>query len=258
MPDFARKVPDNLNSLIAEFYENGYLILRSALSSKQIKQLHDGVLKAFDEPEDGYGPIIRVQMFERGVIFEEVIDQPGVIDLVEAILGDDCHLVAHAAALTSPTNTISEWHVDDTVRFPLPENVSLPPEIRMPCTGLNMIYYLVDVPEKLGPTQIVPKSHRSGRNPPPDAPYPIYEGNNPVSAVGNAGDVVVYHHQIWHRGGPNLIKNGRRVTLHVSYGCRFIAQRFYPFINYKMPEDILLRANPHRKRLLGVHPRMDD
>lgn len=32
-------------------------------------------------------------------------------------------------------------------------------------------------------------------------------------------------------------------------------QRFYPFINYTMPQSIIDRANPRRKRLLGLHPR---
>ena len=37
------------------------------------------------------------------------------------------------------------------------------------------------------------------------------------------------------------------------YGRRFIARRFYLFVNYHMPEDILAHANPRRQRLLGLH-----
>ena len=253
---FEKWVAENLENLVAELHENGYLILRGALPPEQVERLREGVIRAFEEPDDGYGQIIRVQMFERGELFEEVIDQPGVIDLVEAILGPECHLCAQAAASTSPGNTIAEWHVDDAVRFPVPQGVKLPPEIPMPCTSLNMIYYLVDVPKELGPTQFVPKSHRSGYEPEPYDPNPTYEGNTQIWAEGKAGDLVVYHHQVWHRGGPNTA--GRRLTLHASYGCRFIAQRFYPFINYRLPEEILARANPRRQRLLGVHPRGDD
>lgn len=254
--DFPTWVSENMAGLVDEFHERGYLILRKALPPEHLLELRAGVLRAFDEPDDGYGSIIRVQMFERAEMFERVIDQPGVIDLVETILGQDCHLTAQAAARTSPGNTISEWHVDDAVRFPLPADVKLPDNIRMPCTSVHMIYYLVDVPLELGPTQFVPRSHRSGREPPVDDPDPQYEGNSPVSAVGSAGDLVLYHHQTWHRGGPNSSRV--RLTLHCAYGSRFIAQRFYPFINYRMPEEVLGRAGPRRKRLLGVHPRGDD
>jgi ectoine hydroxylase-related dioxygenase (phytanoyl-CoA dioxygenase family) len=256
MAEFRQWVAEHLGELVAELHEQGYLVLRGALRPEQIEPLRRGVLAAFEEPDDAYGPLIRVQMFERGEIFEALIDQPGVIDFVEAILGGECHLCAMAAAKTSPGRTIAEWHVDDAVRFPLPEGVKLPPEIRMPCTSLNMIYYLVDVPKELGPTQFVPKSHRSAREPHPYDPAPSYEGNTPVWAVGKAGDVVVYHHQVWHRGGPNTL--GERLTVHLSYGCRFIAQRFFPFINYHMPEEILARSDPRRRRLLGIHPRGDD
>lgn len=258
MSEFKRWALRNLTSLVQTFHENGYLLVRGALEPAQVERLREGVLRAFAEPEDGYGAIIRVQLFERGEVFEETIDQPGIVEIAEAILGDDCHLTAHAAALTKPGETISEWHVDDTVRFPIPEGLTLPPEIPMPCTSLTVIYYLVDVPDELGPTQFVPKSHRSGRHPPPDDPRPTYKEQVPVSAAGASGDAVIYHHQLWHRGGPNLTRDGRRVTLHISYGCRFIAQRFYPFINYRMPERVLNRADPRRRRLLGVHPRGDD
>lgn len=256
MSDFREWVLANLNSLVEELHENGYLILRGALTPEQVEGLLAGVKRAFEQPDDGYGPIIRVQMFERGEIFQDMIDHPGVIDFVEAILGPECHLCAQASARTSPGNTIGEWHVDDTVRFPLPAGVKLPPEIQMPCTSLNMIYYLVDVPKELGPTQFVPKSHRSGQEPDPYDPNPTWEGNGPIWAEGKAGDCVVYHHQTWHRGGPNTA--GTRWTLHGSYGRRFIAQRFYPFINYRLPEEILARSSPRRKRLLGAHPRGDD
>jgi len=37
------------------------------------------------------------------------------------------------------------------------------------------------------------------------------------------------------------------------YGRRFIAQHFYPFVNYHMLEDIIARANPRRQHLLGLH-----
>jgi hypothetical protein len=38
------------------------------------------------------------------------------------------------------------------------------------------------------------------------------------------------------------------------YGRRFIAQRFYPFVNNRMPEAVLERAGPRRRRLFGLHP----
>ena len=259
MSDFQKRVHDGMDELLAEFHREGFLMLRDVVPAERIEVLRVGVLRAFEEPDGIYGDIIRVQMFERGEEFEEMVDYPGVVDLVEAILGPDCHLCAQAAAKTRPGHIIGDWHVDDAVRFPLPDGVELPAEIPMPCTGVHMIFYLVDVPLELGPTQLVPGSHRSGREPAdPWDPTPTYKGRGPYSAVGRAGDLVFYHHQTWHRGGPNDCHERPRLTLHHSYGSRFIAQRFYPFINYRMPEEVLERADPRRRRLLGVHPPGDD
>ena len=102
----------------------------------------------------------------------------------------------------------------------------------------------------IGPTQFVPGSHRSGRAPDPEL---VYEGRDVVSVIAKAGDCLLQNGQAWHRGAPNQTADRIRVVQQVSYGRRFIAQRFYPFVNYRLPEEVLARANPRRKRLLGVH-----
>jgi ectoine hydroxylase-related dioxygenase (phytanoyl-CoA dioxygenase family) len=197
-------------------------------------------------------------MFEQGPQFEEIIDNPRIIDLIEALLGADCHLIAMSALRTPPGGAIDIWHVDEVVRFPLPPGVTLDPRIAMPCFVVNLNYYLCDVNEELGPTQFVPGSHRSGRQPGPgdfDSPgNPVYEGQGVVSAVGNAGTAVLWNDQTWHRGGPNTSDGRLRWVQQAPYGRRFIAQRFFPFVNYHLPEAILARANPRRRRLLGLHP----
>lgn len=253
-----------LQATTEQFHRDGYLVIPEALPPAQVERLREGVERAFAEhcPEaDLYGitmqRIWRPKMFERGPEFEEVIDNPRMIDFVEAILGADCHLIANSALRTGPGDGIANWHADETVRFPRPADVPLDPRIPMPCFVLNFNYYLCDVDEELGPTQLVPGSQRSGRQPEPadrDASgNPVYEGRGPVSATGAAGTAVLWHDQVWHRGAPNRSRDRVRWVQQAPYGRRFIAQRFYPFINYRMPPEVIERANPRRRRLLGVH-----
>lgn len=256
----------DLEAKIEQFHREGFLVLENALSAEEVGELRAGVERAFAEPNEeaeGYGPglarIWRPKMFERGPAFEALVDNPRVIDLVEAILGKDCHLIANSALKTGPGDGISGWHADETVRFPRPADVPLDPRIPMPCFVLNFNYYLCDVDEELGPTQFVPGSHRSGRQPGPsdfDANGdPFYEGRGVVSGVGPAGTAVVWHDQTWHRGATNRSEDRIRWVQQAPYARRFIAQRFWPFLNYRMPEAILERANPRRQRLLGLHER---
>lgn len=252
----------NTNTQVHQFHQDGYLVLPGVLSPEEVRTLREGVERAFAEPCEEAAlyrmpNMWRPKMFERGPAFEALIDHPGIIDLIEAILGPDCHLIAMSALRTEPGAGISTWHADETVRFPIPPDVKLDPRIQMPCFNLNLNYYLCDVDEELGPTQFVPGSHRSGRQPLPEdfdaEGNPVYEGRGPVSALGPAGTAVMWHDQTWHRGAPNRSRDRIRWVQQAPYARRFIAQRFYPFILYRMPEEILQRANPRRKRLLGLH-----
>ncbi len=77
-------------ALVEQFHRDGYLVIPDALAPEQVERLRAGVERAFAEldPEaDLYGPtmqrIWRPKMFERGPAFEELVDNPRVIDLVE-------------------------------------------------------------------------------------------------------------------------------------------------------------------------------
>lgn len=252
----------DISTQVEQFHHDGFLVIPEALANEEVARVRAGVERAFAERNaeaEMYNmvKIWRPKMFERGPEFEELVDNPRLVDLVETILGPDCHLIAMSALRTGPGEGISHWHSDETVRFPRPVDVPLDPRIPIPCFVLNFNYYLCDVDEELGPTQFVPGSHRSGRQPGPDDlsadGSPVYEGRGVESGIGKAGTAVMWHDQVWHRGATNRTADRTRWVQQAPYGRRFIAQRFYPFINYQMPQEILERANPRRRRMLGVH-----
>lgn len=256
---------NELTTQLEQFHRDGFLVVPDALAPDMVARVLRGVEKAFEvapsaevtEHYAGIAKIWRPKMFECGEEFEELVDNPGIIDLVEAILGPDCHLIANSALRTTPGQAIDFWHVDETVRFPRPDGVPLDERIPMPCFIVNLNYYLCDVDLELGPTQFVPGSHRAGRQPEAkdfdEAGSPSYEGQGVFSAVGRAGTAVLWNDQTWHRGGSNVSDGRVRWVQQAPYGRRFIAQRFFPFVNYHLPEEILERANPRRQRLLGKH-----
>ena len=67
-----------------------------------------------------------------------------------------------------------------------------------------------------------------------------------------AGDVYILNSQIWHRGSQNnSVRNRYLITM--TFGKRFISQRFYPFLNYIVPQHVLECSTSHQLRLLGMH-----
>ncbi|MBD2863773.1 phytanoyl-CoA dioxygenase family protein [Paenibacillus oceani] len=247
-----RSIQENL----VEFNKNGYTVIRGALQVKEAEALKRGVLEAMDGPGDGYRDGLRTRMFEKGEQFQRLIMQPGVVDLAEAVLGPKCHMFAMNAMRTPRGKGIDNWHVDEELFFPLPEGVEFDPRMQMPTFLITCIYYLVDVTEKMGPTQVIPGSHRSGQEPDPEHDSPLYKGQGPVSILAKQGDCLIFTGQLWHRGARNE-SDEPRVVQQVMYGKRWISQRFYPFVNYKMPQEIVERwkEHPRMSRLLGMHPR---
>jgi len=192
-----------------------------------------------------------VLMFQRGEIFEQLLDHAPIVDLAEFILGANCHVIANTSIITHKHEGIDSWHVDEELFPPIQNGTELPSVIQAPVYIITCLYYLTDVTADMGPTQLVPGSHRSGKE--PDKAL-NYKEQGPVSILAKAGDCLLFNGQTWHRGARNESDNPR-IVQQVIYGKRWISQRFYPFINYTMPQHIIDRANPRRKRLLGLHPR---
>jgi ectoine hydroxylase-related dioxygenase (phytanoyl-CoA dioxygenase family) len=236
------------------FTQDGYVQLPGVLTPEEVEVLRDGVIDAHEHPCPTGNPtrLHRHQMFRRGPAFAAMLDREPVVDIAERILGKNCHVIANNTVYTEPGMGVDRWHVDETVLVPVPDGARLPDQMDMPCFVVTAMYYLNDVPMELGPTQIVPGSHRSGQYPPDDEADLVWDGRGYVSLVAKAGDCVVLNGQTWHRGATNRADHNR-VVLQVTYGRRYISQRFWPYVNFSVPEDVWAAAPERRRRLLGAH-----
>ncbi|MEV7545590.1 phytanoyl-CoA dioxygenase family protein [Streptomyces sp. NPDC089915] len=249
--------PHDLAGATEAFHRDGFVILPSALPPAAAEHLRVLVEQHFQDPQvhaaDPERDLVRgdvslMRMFEHDQAFRDVITAEPLATLVESILGPDCHVISQNALRIPPGGGIANWHIDDTLFFPFLDGAGAPRE-NIPCFALNMMVALSGIEhEQYGPTQVVPRSHLSGRRPPysPDLP------GEPRSLLARAGDVYLVNSQTWHRGAPN--RSGRtRYVLTTAYGRRFISQRFYPFIGYRLPEGVLEGASNRLARFLGQH-----
>jgi ectoine hydroxylase-related dioxygenase (phytanoyl-CoA dioxygenase family) len=243
---------------VAQFHREGYLLLKGVLTAREVTALRELMERKFQNPRmhgeagDHIRGISMMRMFEYDLHFRDLIAREPVVSLAEAILGEDCHMMSQNALRYEPGQG-GGWHVDDRLHYPLPEAVARhDPRIHLPCLVLNALFPLSRIDDvKYGVTEVVPGSHYSGRRPDPQA-EPEFDGQGPVSLLGEPGDVVLFHNQVWHRGRKNESDQIRYVAS-VVYSQRIIAQRLYPFIDYRMPAHVWQGADLRLQRLLGRH-----
>jgi ectoine hydroxylase-related dioxygenase (phytanoyl-CoA dioxygenase family) len=243
-----------------EFHRCGVVVLPSLLGVEQARCLRELVEQRYRslDPDQAVdldltrGGVSLMRMFEYHQAFRDLLELEPAISLVERLLGTDCHVVAQNALRTPKGKGIVNWHVDDALFFPfLADMPPLGDDTLLPCFSLNVMVVLSDVEaDAFGPTQVVAGSHRWGRKPEYTPSLPA--GTTSASLTARAGDVYLVNSQTWHRGAQNE-SDRVRCLLTTTYGRRFISQRFYPFLNYRMPDHVLDGASERLLRLLGKH-----
>ena len=189
------------------------------------------------------------RMFEHSQANLRLFDMEPIVSFAEALVAKNCHVIHNNSFRTYPGGGISTWHQDDAPHY-IVTHGDPPTNVRLPVLVFTANYYLTDVTEiEHGCTEVIPGSHLFGGSP----PHPL-EGKSWEDKIhynlGKAGSVIMFNNQSWHRGGPNRSDRTRYIT-QVTYARRIIGHKYYPFINYVMPEHVYKDANPRLQRLLG-------
>jgi len=253
-----KPTPAQLTEWVARFHRDGYVFLPDVLP----RHLCDQLRADFDRvsPTNNQPTECATRMFEHSPANLNLFECEPIVSLAEALLGEDnrmgvetCHVVHNNSFRTRNGGGWSDWHHDDSPHF-LCTDDNPPTNIHLPVLLMTANYYLTDQPTpENGPGQVVPGSHRFGKVPPADMAGTRWE-SLVRSCTGNAGSVMIFNSQVWHRGAPNCSDRVRYVT-QVSYGRKSIAHFFAPFMDYKMPEHCVAWGDtPRRKRLLGYLP----
>ena len=209
-----------------------------------------------DREADVHGQF-RHGMLNRAALSQKAIASRRILDVVEPLLGEDCHVIANTAWRNIAGHPGGRWHIDAGPHVPRPEGVAWPDAIPYPIFAIGLHLFLQDCPLEAGPTAVVPGSHRSGRTPPkgdPEGPPPSYEGREPVLLTARAGDAALFVSDAWHRGTP--AEEGRgRFFLQVHYARRDIAQRIMTTAesNHVTPEAAARAQTPRERSLVGLH-----
>ncbi len=266
-----RDEPAPLASIHLE--REGFAKAEALFTPAEVAELHAELTELFETTrpeirlsgctEEDYADF-RYEALNRSPASQRAVAHPGVLEIIEPLLGEDCHVVSNTAWWNrpqrekAPFDVGNPWHVDAGPHVPRPAGIPWDDRIPYPVFMVGCHILLQDLPLESGPTGFVPRSHTSGQMPPePDGDGNIfYEGRGPVAPTGSAGDAVFFVSDVWHRRMPTGPDDTGRFFLQVQYGRRDIAQRLRKteHVNHLSP-DALARTDSERARtVVGLHP----
>ncbi len=255
-----------------QLQNEGYTLVQGLFSESEVETLKQEIAEVFDsyEPDPRGGnpdawSMFRYEMFNRSAACQAAVSHRGLLDIIEPLLGEDCHVIANTAWRNPPKQSGQHggerWHIDAGPHVPLGEGMRWPEDIPHPVFAIGCHIYLEPCGLEDGPTGVLPGSHLSGRTPPADRLLDDnldYEGKPVVPLLAQPGDVGFFVSDIWHRRMTTQDGDRGRFFLQVHYGRRDIAQRLLPTttVNH-VSEAAMERAESDRdKTVIGIHPRL--
>jgi len=228
-PDLAhRAARQGLTGKIREMEEQGYTVIERAISPEFADEVRAATLRAL-LPHQSFS---MNWMLYHGREFEQLIQNPLLMTLVDASLGRGAVIASFSSIKKGPGPGVIPMHTDYAhVPEPFPE---------FALTGVG-VWALEDWTLASGPTWIVPGSHKQRRNPRPG------EGHNQgVPIEMPKGSVVFFTHGVWHWQGDRT-EPGDRVTLHAHFN-RGILRSLEP---KRTDVQMLHRNSPRLGEMLG-------
>lgn len=207
--------------------------------STEVLGHYDWLPGAADRSPDGF--MDRRDLLGYHQAFIDLIDHPGVFDLVVDIMGPHI-LLSMTQAIVRPAGT-------DFPGYTHTDGGEALREIRVtessPPLAMKAMYLLSDVDGTDNANLTVyPGSHTrawpTGRTPRPDP-----HGPGAAQLTGRAGDCYLFPHALWHGPAPNRGDHPRSTLLY-NY-----CQLFVRWYDFAAVPDVLDRCTPRQRRLLG-------
>jgi phytanoyl-CoA hydroxylase len=228
----------------AAFDEQGYLALPGALVGAALTQVQEAAAQAealwrVDITRPGARSAVLEQV-QAPIEYDDrllaLLWHPAVFPLVRQLLGDDVTMIDNDLFLTPPRTpkTHAGWHHDVGM-----QGIYHPKSLLM----VKVFYLLSEVDSTMGPTTLVPGSHRWEESP--------QSLESAVAMTGKAGDAYLFNCRIYHSAANNDSDHWRRVLIY-NYGHFWMK----PWQGYEPSARLLTEAqasgDPVRKQLLGL------
>lgn len=234
---FEKKV--NIRNCYNKLKKNGYVVLNSKIKTKHCNRY----IKAIDKftPKNTIGKVelsMCTNLLSKDFIFSEIVFSSELLHLTKKFfnlsfdndLKDSFQLNAIHSRKIDIKSKAQNLHVDSKI-----------PGIFPPIYATILIY-LDDVDLTMGPTRVLPFSHRLVK-----LPKNKYEKKT-KKLIGKKGTVIFLNSSIWHGASEKINDKPRRVIL-LTYNRWFVRQNFANPFN--LPKKIVDSLTLDQKKILG-------
>ena len=236
-----------MNDARGQLDQDGFVILKNLIPDDLRRELLSRVEELFEQEGDRAGGEFKQEpgsrrlanLMSKGRIFESVLENREVLQLVESVLGPDFKLSSLNARSVNPHNAIVQ---------PLHADMAAICDERgfWVC---NSVWMLTDFTQDNGPTRVIPGSHRWGRLPQEELQDPIATHPDEVTVTGTAGTVAVMNAHAWHGGLANSTPHPR-TALHAFFTRADKPQQQYQ--KQLIPKAIQTEFSPEIRKLLAL------
>lgn len=211
--------PALADEVAARVERDGYAILTDVLDRgtcaalvEEIERIERDQAIPFGKNDfEGFRTRRIFNLIARGPRFRELVVNPTILAVVEAILGEGYLLSGTTSMHIGPGETPQLLHPDDgMVTLPRPH----------PATMVTTLWALSDFTSENGATRFVPGSHKR-----PGLVPQAGEDAEAICAAMPAGSVLVFHASLWHGGGPNSTRDSERYGLSIQYVAGWCRQQ---------------------------------
>ena len=195
---------ESLEKQIEAMERDGFVYFSNVLTPEEVAELRQLSVQLEPSAEaldidltlerDGHFQRCINAAFNRDPLFLKYLDKPGLIELAEAVHGADCHIVSMHTWAVGPGRPAQHLHTD-WLPASMPEELWADPRLQMPIYITTAHFYLDDMTEEIGPTKLVPGSHRSGRS--NEKHETNWNGIEEQSFLGKAGDCIWRQNQVF-------------------------------------------------------------
>ena len=222
----------------------GFVLIPNLMTASEAAEARSRVLEIAGAPSASeLGKHRAGQQHVRGLlahaeIFERMVQHPALIEIAEAMLGDDMTLGAYSARILHPGATEMGVHID------YPYWAMRGPFTLRPPLMVQVIWMLQDFTEDNGATLVAPRSQlRCAR------PNREQFAREAIKITGAAGDAIISHGLLWHDTSQNRTAEPRVAVL-INYALKVIRPLDSEIA--KVPLAVMERATPKLRQLLGL------